>query len=52
MNPLSVTPISIRELNALPSHCDGGSDRRVYPEEFRVFEVSGHESNGTNDLAD
>ena len=41
VNPLSVTPISIRDLNALPSHCDGGPDRRVYAEEFRVFEVSG-----------
>ena len=41
VNPSAVTPISIRDLNALPSHCDGGPDRRVYPEEFRVFEVSG-----------
>lgn len=41
VNPLAVTPTSIRDLNALPSHCDGGPDRRVYPEEFRVFEVSG-----------
>jgi hypothetical protein len=41
VNPLSVTTISIRDLNALPAHCDGGPDRRVYPEEFRVFEVSG-----------
>jgi hypothetical protein len=41
VNPLSVTQISIRDLNALPSHCEGGPDRRVYPEEFRVFEVSG-----------
>jgi hypothetical protein len=36
----SVTPISIRDLNALPQHC-GGPDRRVYAEEFRVFEVTG-----------
>lgn len=41
VNPAAVTPISIRDLNALPSHCDGGPDRRAYPEEFRVFEVSG-----------
>jgi hypothetical protein len=34
-------PISIRDLNTLPSHCDGGPDRRTYAEEFRVFEVSG-----------
>lgn len=36
-----VTPISIRALNALPSHCEGGPDRRTFPEEFRVFEVVG-----------
>jgi len=37
----AVTPISIHDLNGLPSHCEGGPDRRVYPEEFRVFEISG-----------
>jgi hypothetical protein len=37
----SVTPISIRDLNALPSHCEAGPDRRVYAEEFRTFEVVG-----------
>lgn len=36
-----VTAISIHDLNALPSHCEGGPDRRSYPEEFRVFEISG-----------
>jgi hypothetical protein len=37
----AVSPISIHDLNELPSHCDGGPDRRVYPEEFRVFQISG-----------
>jgi hypothetical protein len=37
----AVTPISIHDLNALPSHCEGGPDRRTYPEEFRVFEIFG-----------
>ncbi len=41
VNPAAATSISIHDLNALPSHCDGGPDRRAYPEEFRVFEVSG-----------
>ena len=36
-----VTPISIRDLNALTSHCDGGPDRRTFPEEFRVYEIVG-----------
>lgn len=36
-----VTTISIHDLNALPSHCEGGPDRRSYPEEFHVFEISG-----------
>jgi hypothetical protein len=36
-----VTPISIDELNALPSHCEGGPDRRAFPEEFRVYEIVG-----------
>ena len=37
----AVTPISIRDLNGLPSHCEAGPDRRVYAEEFRVFEIVG-----------
>src|SRR4051812_23723952 len=37
----AITSISIHDLNALPSHCDGGPDRRTYAEEFRVFEISG-----------
>jgi hypothetical protein len=37
----SVTPLSIRDLNDLPSHCEAGPDRRLYAEEFRVFEVVG-----------
>lgn len=37
----AVTPISIHDFNALPSHCEGGPDRRTYPEEFRVFEIVG-----------
>ena len=41
VNPSSVTPMSISELNALPSHCEAGPDRRVFAEEFRVFEVVG-----------
>lgn len=36
-----VTAISIHDLNALPSHCEAGPDRRSYPEEFRVFEIAG-----------
>jgi hypothetical protein len=41
VNIPDATPISIRDLNALPSHCDGGPDRRTYDEEFRVFETVG-----------
>ena len=41
VNPAVATAVSIRDLNALPAPCDGGPDRRAYPEEFRVFEVSG-----------
>jgi hypothetical protein len=37
----AVTPISIHDLNALDPHCNGGPDRRSYPEEFRVFEIFG-----------
>jgi hypothetical protein len=36
-----LTPISIHDLNGLSSHCDGGPDRRAYPEEFQVFEIVG-----------
>jgi hypothetical protein len=36
-----VSPISIHDLNALPSHCEGGPDRRTFPEEFRVYEIVG-----------
>jgi len=36
-----VNAISIHDLNALPSHCDGGPDRRTFPEEFRVYEIVG-----------
>jgi hypothetical protein len=36
-----VTAISIHDLDALPSHCEAGPDRRSYPEEFRVFEIFG-----------
>jgi hypothetical protein len=36
-----VTANSIAELNRLSAHCDGAPDQRTYPEEFRVFEVSG-----------
>jgi hypothetical protein len=36
-----VNPISIHDLNALPSHCEGGPDRRTFPEEFRVYEIVG-----------
>ena len=36
-----VTPIAIHDLNALPSHCEGGPDRRTFPEEFRVYEIVG-----------
>jgi hypothetical protein len=41
VNLVSVTRSSIRDLNALPPHCDGGPDRRTYAEEFRVFDVVG-----------
>jgi len=41
VNVSAVTPISIQDLNALPSHCEAGPDRRTYPEEFRVYEISG-----------
>jgi len=41
VNVSAVTPISIHDLNALPSHCEAGPDRRTYPEEFRVYEISG-----------
>ena len=44
VNPSAVTPISIRDLNALPSHCEVGPDLRIYAEEFRVFEVAGRVS--------
>jgi hypothetical protein len=37
----AVTAISIHDLNALAPHCDGAPDRRVYGEEFRVFEIVG-----------
>jgi hypothetical protein len=35
------TPISIRELNGLATHCTGLPERRAFSEEFRVFEVMG-----------
>lgn len=41
MNLSDVTPISIHDFNALPSHCEAGPDRRSYPEEFRAFEIAG-----------
>lgn len=41
VNLSAVTPISIHDLNGLSSHCDGGPDRRAYPEEFQVFEIVG-----------
>ena len=41
VNLSAVTRTSIRDLNALAEHCDGGTDRRTYGEEFRVFEVMG-----------
>ncbi len=41
VNITAVTTTSIAALNGLPNHCQGGPDRRTYPEEFRVFEVVG-----------
>lgn len=41
VNLTVVTPLSIRDLNGLPSHCEAGADRRIYAEEFRVFEIVG-----------
>jgi hypothetical protein len=41
---VSIAPLAKRLgrlLNGNLSHCDGGPDRRVYAEEFRVFEVLG-----------
>lgn len=36
-----VQSTTIRGLNERPSHCNGGPDRRTYPEEFEVYEVVG-----------
>lgn len=36
-----VAVTTVRALNELPSHCEGGPDRRSYAEEFRVYEVLG-----------
>jgi hypothetical protein len=36
-----VQSTTIRDLTARAAHCDGGPDRRTYPEEFEVFEVAG-----------
>jgi hypothetical protein len=41
VRPAVFTPVTIRQLNNFAAHCDGGPDRRTYPEEFRVFEVVG-----------
>ncbi len=41
VNLSAVTAMSIHDLNELPVHCDGGPDRRTYPEEYKVFEVIG-----------
>jgi len=41
VDPSAITSISIHDLNALPAHCDGGPDRRIYAEEFRIYEVTG-----------
>ncbi len=39
---LAPVPTSIRVLNEFPAHCDGGpSSSRPYPEELRVYEVTG-----------
>ncbi len=37
----AATRITIRDLNALPAHCEGGPDRRLYSAEFRTFEIVG-----------
>ena len=36
-----VSKTTIAELNLLPAHCQGGPDHRVFPEEFKVYEVVG-----------
>jgi len=36
-----VAVTTIKALNERASHCDGGPDRRSYPEEFEVYEVTG-----------
>jgi hypothetical protein len=37
----AVTPISIRDLNGLSTHCSGLPESRTYADEYRVFEVLG-----------
>jgi hypothetical protein len=41
VNIRNVTPTSIRNLNDFADHCAEAPERRVYPEEFKVFEVVG-----------
>ena len=41
MNITSVTRISIRELNGFATHCSGLPERRMFAEEFKVFELTG-----------
>jgi hypothetical protein len=38
---LAITPTTIPALNDLPPHCSGLPDARTYPEEFRIYEVTG-----------
>lgn len=40
----SVTPSTIPDLNAFDTHCTGLPERREFPEEFQVFEVTGRVS--------
>jgi len=41
LNLTTVTQATIAGLNEIPSRCEGGPDRRVFPEEFKVYEVLG-----------
>jgi hypothetical protein len=37
----AVTPTTIRDLNGFATHCSGLPETRSFPEEFRVFDVTG-----------
>jgi hypothetical protein len=41
VNVSQATPISIRELNGLATHCSGLPERRAFEQEFRTYEIIG-----------